>query len=98
MELPDWAGAGGMLGKPLANVHVCYRDFDLFYMPWAHRARPKTDPVGGGYYYLEELQQRPQGARFTLNGTRCGEHDLVIMWAVDGVAHRRTIKVVVEPE
>jgi hypothetical protein len=93
------------LGKPLANVHVCYRDFDLFYQPWAHGARPRTAPVAGGYYYywltdyqLEELQKRPQGVRFILNGTRCGEHDLVIVWAVDGVDHRRTIKVLVEPE
>ena len=93
------------LEKTLASVHVCYKEFDLFYMPWTHKARTKADPLAGGHYYywltdnqLKELEKKPQTFRFILNGTRCGEHLLVVVWDSEGVAYRRTIKVVVEPE
>lgn len=93
------------LDKALASVHVCYKEFDLFYMPWRHKARPKTEPVAGGYNYywltdnqLQDLERKPQMVRFILNGTRCGEHDLVVVWGTEGKIHQRTMKVVVEPE
>jgi len=93
------------LEETLASVHVCYKEFDLFYMPWTHKARPKNDPVVGGYYYywltdnqLADLQKKPQMVRFILNGRRCGEHDLVVMWRTKSKPYQRTIKVVVEPE
>jgi hypothetical protein len=93
------------LERMLANVHVCYREFDLFYMPWMNKARPKNDPVAGGYYYywltdnqLDDLAKKPQTVRFILNGTRCGEHDLVVVWNAEGTAYQRRIKIIVEPE
>ena len=93
------------LRKTLTSVHVCFKDFDLFYMPWTHRARPKNEPIAGGYHYywdtdnqLGELANKPQTVRFILNGTRCGEHDLVVAWGADGTTHERRIRVVVEPE
>lgn len=93
------------LEKKLASVEVCYKEFDLFYMPWTYRARPKRDPDAGGYnyYWLTEnqrrdLEKRPQTVKFLVNGRRCGEHDLVVVWSTEGETHRRKIKVVVEPE
>jgi hypothetical protein len=93
------------LEKVLDSVHICYKEFDLFYMPWRHRAWPKNDPIVGGYsyywltdYQLEELKKRPQTVRFILNGRRCGEHELVLLWKMEGKSHQRTIKVVVEPD
>jgi hypothetical protein len=93
------------LRKTLTSVHVCFKDFDLFYMPWTHRARPKNEPIAGGYHYywltdnqLGELANKSQTVRFILNGTRCGEHDLVVVWGADGTTHERRIRVVVEPE
>src|SRR5208283_3270956 len=76
------------LEKTLASVHICYKEFDLFYMPWRHKAKPKDDPVTGGYYYYwltdrqrKELEEnKPQTVRFILNGRRCGEHDLFVVW------------------
>lgn len=91
--------------KSRSSVHVCYKEFDLFYIPWAHGDRPKNEPVAGGYYYywltdnqLGDLAKKPQTVRFILNGTRCGEHDLVVVWGTEGTTYQRRIKVVVEPE
>jgi hypothetical protein len=93
------------LEKTLANVHVCYKEFDLFYMPWRYKVRSQKETVAGGYNFywlndnqLKELEKKSQMVRFILNGTRCGVHDLVVVWNTEGIAHQRTITVVVEPE
>lgn len=93
------------LKNTLTSVHVCYKGFDLFYMPWRHKARKKNEPVAGGYYYywlsdnqLEALNTKPQTVRFILKGTRCGDHNLVVVWRTGGVGYSREIKVIVEPE
>jgi hypothetical protein len=93
------------LKKTLDNVDVCYKEFDLFYMPWTHKSRPKNDPVAGGYSYywltdnqLTDLANKSRTVRFILNGTKCGEHDLVVVWNADGIAYRRTFRIIVEPQ
>jgi hypothetical protein len=98
-------GLENPLEKTLDSVHVCYKKFDLFYMPWRHKARPTTDPIAGGYSYywltdnqLQDLGKKThQKVHFILNGRQCGEHDLMVVWKAEGKAYQRRIKVVVKP-
>lgn len=74
-------------------------------MPWTYKARPKTDPVAGGYYYywlidnqLGDVVRKTQKVSFILNGPQCGEHDLVVVWGTEGKTYQRRINVVVKPQ
>jgi hypothetical protein len=99
-------GLDNPLEKAMDSVHVCYKEFDLFYMPWRHKARPKSDPVAGGYYYywltdnqLGDLAKRThQKIHFILNSRQCGEHELMVVWKTEGKEYQRRIKVVVKPQ